>query len=60
MSNPNNCDTCKYLRVDEGWCYMFRKEPDFVCYVHSGRNEFLKDFELTFKKILLDAEKTSL
>lgn len=50
MSNPNNCDTCKYLRVDEGW----------VCYVHSGRNEFLKDFELTFKKILLDAEKTSL
>lgn len=60
MSNPNNCDTCKRHNVDEGRCYMFKEEPDFVCKVHSKRNELMKDFESAFKKIFSDAENTSL
>jgi len=38
--NPNNCNTCYYKLVaedDDGWCYMFRNEPNEVCMVHTGR-----------------------
>ncbi len=38
--NPNNCNTCYYKLVaeaDDGWCYMFRNEPNEVCMDHTGR-----------------------
>ena len=38
--NPNNCNTCYYKLVaedDDGWCYMFRNEPNEVYMVHTGR-----------------------
>jgi len=41
--NPNNCETCEYKHLkspdqtDDGWCYMFRDEPQEVCMLHTGR-----------------------
>lgn len=40
LYNPNNCSTCYYKQVAEdadGWCYMFRNEPNEVCMDHTGR-----------------------
>ena len=41
MSNPNNCETCKYSQLnanrEKGHCYMFRDEPTDVCMAHTGR-----------------------
>jgi len=42
--NPNNCETCKHRlnNPDDGWCYMFRDEPDAVCMKHTGREDDFK------------------
>jgi hypothetical protein len=40
MSNPNNCQTCDYTKLNgnrEGHCYMFSDEPTDVCIQHTGR-----------------------
>lgn len=37
--NPNNCEGCDYKHMEKhgGHCYMFRDEPDEVCYQHTAR-----------------------
>lgn len=42
----SNCATCdhKKERVD-GWCYMFREEPEGRCYLHTGEKGPLTDLE---------------
>lgn len=41
--NPNNCSTCGHREHgDGGWCYMFRREPDFVCAQHTAKNEGMR------------------
>ncbi|HET8694998.1 MAG TPA: hypothetical protein VFM33_10060 [Aquabacterium sp.] len=44
MSNPNNCETCDYRKLQEPGmhCYMFREEPKAVCMKHSSLNEVFK------------------
>ena len=39
--NPNNCSTCHHKNdpSGEGFCYMWRNEPDYVCREHTGRKE---------------------
>ena len=40
MSNPNNCKTYEYTKINagkEGHCYMFKDEPTNVCMAHTGR-----------------------
>ena len=42
MSNPNNCKTCDYTKLNanrDGHCYMFRDEPTDVCMQHTGRKQ---------------------
>ena len=39
--NPNNCETCDYLKMNtnkDGYCYMFKHEPMDVCLIHTGRS----------------------
>jgi hypothetical protein len=43
LTNPNNCETCKYKHMnegEEGHCYMFKDEPTDVCMQHSGREDY--------------------
>lgn len=47
MSNPNNCATCDYMKLNasrDGHCYMFSDEPNEVCMQHTGRNKPLHAF----------------
>lgn len=39
-TNPNNCLTCDYKRINSDgalWCYMLKDEPHEVCMRHTGR-----------------------
>lgn len=51
MTNPNNCGMCKHkANPEEGWCYMFKDEPEAICLKHSARdqmtvNEIIEDLE---------------
>lgn len=46
-TNPNNCGTCDYTKLNgnrEGHCYMFRDTPDTVCAKHTmSRDRLLLD-----------------
>jgi hypothetical protein len=34
----NNCKSCEHIMIPQGGhCYMFREEPQGVCYKHTGR-----------------------
>ena len=39
MPNPNNCPACdhKCNNPDPDWCYMFEREPEWVCMQHTAR-----------------------
>jgi hypothetical protein len=41
MSNPNNCDTCRYKEINRsaGYCYMFAEKPTEICMQHSHREQ---------------------
>lgn len=44
--NPNNCETCDYKKCNNDktlHCYMFKDEPDDVCYQHTGRKQSLEN-----------------
>jgi hypothetical protein len=51
--NPNNCATCDHKQhPDGGWCYMFRNEPDDVCFSHTARNRLDFSADAIFKIML--------
>jgi hypothetical protein len=57
MSNPNNCETCKYHPDPdaEGHCYMFRDAPTDVCMQHSGREKPLTPEFISLMSAIVNA-----
>jgi hypothetical protein len=47
MKNPNNCATCEHKEVEhgDGWCYMFREEPEEVCMQHTPMIDLESELE---------------
>ena len=57
MSNPNNCTTCDYTKLNAnrcGHCYMFREEPTEVCMLHTLRDKPLHAFGETLADAMAD------
>lgn len=48
--NPNNCEMCDHKKnPDGGHCYMFKDEPDKICYQHTARGS---GFAVSLKEVM--------
>jgi hypothetical protein len=57
MSNPNNCATCDYTKLNanrEGHCYMFKDAPSDICMIHTLKDKPLHSFAETLSSAIDD------
>lgn len=47
----SNCATCEHKAASgDGWCYMFKQEPEGRCYLHTAEKGPLTDLQQLIRR----------